>query len=90
MHLNRRQFIAASSMMAAAATSAGGLEKKKYKACIIGDSKMGGYGHCIQPFQAVTASMGNWTTQTVASGNNVLWDLRLTQWLKGVTQSCSV
>jgi len=48
MHLNRRQFIAASSMMAAAATSASGLEKKKYKACIIGDSKMGGYGHCIQ------------------------------------------
>jgi len=35
-------------MMAAAATSASGLEKKKYKACIIGDSKMGGYGHCIQ------------------------------------------
>ena len=34
--------------MAAAARSAGGLEKKKYKACIIGDSKMGGYGHCIQ------------------------------------------
>ena len=48
MHLNRRQFIAGSSMMAAAATSAHGLEKKKYKACIIGDSKMGGYGHCIQ------------------------------------------
>lgn len=48
MHLNRRQFIAGSSMMAAAATSASGLEKKKYKACIIGDSKMGGYGHCIQ------------------------------------------
>ena len=48
MYLNRRQFIVASSVMAAAATSAGGLEKKKYKACIIGDSKMGGYGHCIQ------------------------------------------
>ena len=48
MHLNRRQFIAASSVMAAAATSVSGVEKKKYKACIIGDSKMGGYGHCIQ------------------------------------------
>ena len=48
MHLNRRQFIAASSMMAATATSGSGLEKRKYKACIIGDSKMGGYGHCIQ------------------------------------------
>ena len=32
----------------AAAASGSGLKKKKYKACIIGDSKMGGYGHCIQ------------------------------------------
>ncbi|MFO7976345.1 MAG: Gfo/Idh/MocA family oxidoreductase [Candidatus Hydrogenedentota bacterium] len=47
MHLNRREFIAASSaMIAAAATRA--VEKKKYKACIIGDSTLGGYGHCIQ------------------------------------------
>ncbi|HEO71781.1 MAG TPA: Gfo/Idh/MocA family oxidoreductase, partial [Candidatus Hydrogenedentes bacterium] len=47
MHLNRRQFIATSSAMTASAL-AGTESRKKYKACIIGDSKLGGYGHCIQ------------------------------------------
>ncbi len=47
MHLNRREFIAASSAVALAAT-ANGQTEKKYKACIIGDSKLGGYGHQIQ------------------------------------------
>ncbi len=47
MHLNRREFIAASSAMTAAAIAGSG-SGKKYKACIIGDSKLGGYGHCIQ------------------------------------------
>ncbi|MCP4644974.1 MAG: Gfo/Idh/MocA family oxidoreductase [bacterium] len=47
MHLTRRQFIATTSAMAASATS-GAQSKNKYKACIIGDSKMGRYGHCIE------------------------------------------
>ncbi|MDA3924189.1 MAG: Gfo/Idh/MocA family oxidoreductase [Kiritimatiellae bacterium] len=47
MHLNRREFIAVSSA-AVAATTVGAQSKKKYKACIIGDSKMGGYGHCME------------------------------------------
>lgn len=46
MQFNRREFIVASSVMAATAT-ARGQSKKKYKACVIGDSKMGGYGHWI-------------------------------------------
>ncbi|MBX3177163.1 MAG: Gfo/Idh/MocA family oxidoreductase [Candidatus Hydrogenedentes bacterium] len=46
MHLSRRGFLAASSGLAAAAT-AGGPPEKKYKACIIGDSTLGGYGHQI-------------------------------------------
>jgi predicted dehydrogenase len=46
MHLNRREFLASSSAMAVAAV-AGAQSPKKYKACIIGDSKMGGYGHWI-------------------------------------------
>jgi predicted dehydrogenase len=37
----------ASSALAVAATASAQTEKKKYKACIIGDSKMGGYGHWI-------------------------------------------
>ncbi len=45
MLLDRREFIAASSVLAATAGAAPG---KKYKACIIGDSKLGGYGHSIQ------------------------------------------
>ncbi len=48
MHLTRREFIAASSALTVAATARAQSEKKKYKACIIGDSKHGGYGHCIQ------------------------------------------
>lgn len=47
MHLNRREFIAVSSAMAATVT-AGAQSTKKYKACIIGDSNLGGYGHQIQ------------------------------------------
>lgn len=47
MQLNRRQFIAASSAVALAA-SAKAQSDKKYKACIIGDTKLGGYGHQIQ------------------------------------------
>lgn len=47
MRLNRRQFIAASSVMVAAA-SARAASGKKYKACIIGDTALGGYGHSIQ------------------------------------------
>ena len=46
MHLSRRGFLAAASGLAAAAT-AGGPPEKKYKACIIGDSTLGGYGHQI-------------------------------------------
>ncbi|MDZ7616705.1 MAG: Gfo/Idh/MocA family oxidoreductase [Patescibacteria group bacterium] len=47
MYLNRREFIATSSAMALAATARAGTGRK-YKACIIGDTKKGGYGHCIQ------------------------------------------
>ncbi|HPO14183.1 MAG TPA: Gfo/Idh/MocA family oxidoreductase [Candidatus Hydrogenedentes bacterium] len=47
MYLNRREFIAASSAMVAA-TAARAASGRKYKACIIGDSTLGGYGHCIQ------------------------------------------
>lgn len=46
MPYSRRDFIAVSAA-AVAATTAGAPAKKKYKACIIGDSKMGGYGHWI-------------------------------------------
>ncbi len=46
MQLNRRQFIVASSVMASALT-ARAQSTKKYTACIIGDSKSGGYGHWI-------------------------------------------
>ena len=47
MQFNRREFIAASSAMTVAA-AASGQDSKKYKACIIGDTKGGGYGHEIQ------------------------------------------
>jgi len=47
MQISRRKFMAVSSAAVAAAT-VGAPSKKKYKACIIGDSKMGGYGHWIQ------------------------------------------
>jgi len=47
MQLNRRGFLAASSAFAVAAT-AGAQSGKKYKACIIGDTALGGYGHQIQ------------------------------------------
>ena len=47
MLFSRREFMVTSSAMAVAAT-ASAQSGKKYKACIIGDSKMGGYGHCIQ------------------------------------------
>jgi len=46
MHLDRREFMAVSSAMAAGATVGAG-SGKKYKACIIGDTKLGGYGHWI-------------------------------------------
>jgi predicted dehydrogenase len=46
MQFSRRKFIAVSSA-AVAATTVGAPSKKKFKACIIGDSKMGGYGHWI-------------------------------------------
>lgn len=48
MSLNRRDFIAlagAASAGLALAPAAPGQEKKKYRACIIGDTKQGGYGH---------------------------------------------
>ncbi|NLY00934.1 MAG: Gfo/Idh/MocA family oxidoreductase [Rhodopirellula sp.] len=49
MLLNRREFIAASSaMVATAGVTVGAESGKKYKACIIGDSKLGRYGHSIQ------------------------------------------
>lgn len=47
MYLNRREFIAASSAIAAAAT-ARAATGRKYKACIIGDTRQGGYGHAIE------------------------------------------
>ncbi len=47
MRLNRRAFIAASSALVASARVRAQSEKK-YKACIIGDTKQGGYGHAIQ------------------------------------------
>jgi len=47
MDLNRRQFLASASAMAAAAAKAHAQGGKTYKACIIGDSKHGGYGHYI-------------------------------------------
>jgi len=47
MQFNRREFIATSSALAMAAT-AKAQSTKKYKACIIGDTKHGGYGHQIQ------------------------------------------
>ena len=46
MQFNRREFIVASSVMATTAR-AHAQTKKKYKACVIGDSKKGGYGHWI-------------------------------------------
>jgi predicted dehydrogenase len=47
MKLSRRQFIAATSALPVTATAGAG-PGKTYKACIIGDSKLGGYGHRIQ------------------------------------------
>ncbi len=47
MYLNRREFIAASSAMAVAA-NARAASGRKYKACIIGDTMLGGYGHSIE------------------------------------------
>lgn len=47
MHFSRRGFLAASSALAVAATTHA-QSTKKYKACIIGDSTLGGYGHQIQ------------------------------------------
>ncbi|MBN2312129.1 MAG: Gfo/Idh/MocA family oxidoreductase [Candidatus Hydrogenedentes bacterium] len=50
MGLGRREFLVSGSLMAAslAARRAGAAGGAKYKACIIGDSKEGGYGHAIQ------------------------------------------
>lgn len=47
LYLNRRKFMAAATAMVAGAT-AGANNGKKYKACIIGDSKQGGFGHSIE------------------------------------------
>lgn len=50
MNLNRRTFLASTAVAAAAATSSrvrAQSKSRKYKACIIGDSKQGGYGHYI-------------------------------------------
>lgn len=47
MQLNRREFIAASTAVTMAATTQA-QSTKKYKACIIGDTQAGGYGHQIQ------------------------------------------
>lgn len=47
MHLNRRNFMAVSAATAAA-TTVGAQSKRKYKACIIGDSKQGQYGHSME------------------------------------------
>ncbi len=46
MYINRRKFMAASTALVAG-VAAGADHGKKYKACIIGDSKQGGYGHWI-------------------------------------------
>ena len=46
MYLNRRKFIAVSSA-AIVATTVSAESKKKYRACVIGDSKLGKYGHWI-------------------------------------------
>ena len=45
MDMNRRAFLAAAAAAPVAAGVAGGQEAKRYKACIIGDSDQGGYGH---------------------------------------------
>lgn len=46
--MNRRTFLMATGVAAVAATSrARAQEKKKYKACIIGDTNNGGYGHSM-------------------------------------------
>lgn len=45
MKLSRRQFLAATGAIAAASTARA--QEKKYKACIIGDTKQGGYGHTM-------------------------------------------
>lgn len=46
MKLSRRAFIGTSAV-AAAMASAGAAEGRKYRACVIGDSKQGGYGHSL-------------------------------------------
>lgn len=48
MQINRRSFLAASATAVAASARAQVANDKKYKACIIGDSNLGGYGHQIQ------------------------------------------
>ncbi|MBI5091430.1 MAG: Gfo/Idh/MocA family oxidoreductase [Candidatus Hydrogenedentes bacterium] len=48
MSLNRRAFLAAAALPAAAILSQsalGAADKKRYRACVIGDSKQGEYGH---------------------------------------------
>src|SRR4051812_25250884 len=47
--MTRRQFLVSTGALvtASAAGPAAAQEKKKYKACIIGDTKNGGYGHTI-------------------------------------------
>lgn len=47
MQLNRRKFMAVSAATVAA-TTVGAPSKRKYKACIIGDSKQGQYGHSME------------------------------------------
>jgi predicted dehydrogenase len=53
MHIDRRMFLGTSAMMAAAGmmTRAAGQEKK-WRACILGDTKEGGYGHSLHKIWA--------------------------------------
>ena len=44
--MKRREFMAAAAGVVAAAGSAGA-QSKRYRACVIGDSKVGGYGHSL-------------------------------------------
>ena len=46
MEMSRRGFVG-TAVMAAGAMMAGGAEGRKYRACVIGDTKGGGYGHSL-------------------------------------------
>jgi len=48
MQINRRRFLGASAMMAAAGmTARASGPDKKWRACVLGDTKEGGYGHSL-------------------------------------------